>query len=148
MFTDVDPADLEPREFAELLRRTPVAELRSAMAGPHRRTVLDGIFTRMPGLLRRDRAGTLAAVIHWCVGGRPDGGADTYELVVADGVCTLSDRPRHQPRLTLSLGAMELLDLIAGRSSPVSMLVLGRMKARGDMALTVRVPSLFEIPKP
>ena len=50
--------------------------------------------------------------------------------------------------LTLSLGAMELLSLVAGRSSPVSMLVLGRLKARGDMALTVRVPALFEIPEP
>ncbi|WP_244940647.1 SCP2 sterol-binding domain-containing protein [Actinoplanes teichomyceticus] len=144
----MDPADLEPQDFAALLRRTPAAELKAAMAGAHRRTVLNGIFARMPGLLRQDRAGTLSAVIHWCVTGRPDGGADTYELVIADGVCTLSDRPRHEPRLTLTLGAMELLGLVAGRSSPVSMLVLGRLKARGDMALTVRVPALFEIPAP
>lgn len=148
MFADADPATMEPREFARLVGRTPAHELRQVMRSAHRTTVLDGIFVRMPSLFRADRAGSIEAVIHWSVGDRRQGAADTYELVISGGVCELSARPEREPRLTLNLDDIDFLKLVTSNASPVAMFVLGKMKAKGDVALALKIPNLFDIPKP
>lgn len=118
------------------------------MRSAHRTTVLDGIFVRMPSLFRADRAGSIEAVIHWSVGDRRQGAADTYELVISGGVCELSARPEREPRLTLNLDDIDFLKLVTSNASPVAMFVLGKMKAKGDVALALKIPNLFDIPKP
>ncbi|MEV4843145.1 SCP2 sterol-binding domain-containing protein [Micromonospora matsumotoense] len=148
MFADADPALMEPRDFARLVTATPVDELRRVMGGPHRRTILDGIFVRMPTLFRADRAGTTEAVLHWSVGDRREGTVDTYEMVIAGGECVLSARPDREPRLTLTLSDIDFLKLVSSNANPVTMFVLGRMKAKGDRGLAMRIPTLFDIPKP
>jgi putative sterol carrier protein len=145
---DVDPATMEPRQFARLVKDTPNAELQEIMRGDHRTLYLDGIFTRMVTLFRPDRAGSLDAVIHWNIGDRPGGGADTYEIVIADGTCILSEEPGDKPRLALSVGSMDFLKLISGNAHPIAMFMMGKMKATGDIPLATKIPSLFDIPKP
>ena len=78
---DVNPAKLEPRAFAQLVKRSSADELRQLISGQQRHEVLDTIFDRMPGVFRADRAGTTTAVLHWKVGDRPGGGADTVAFV-------------------------------------------------------------------
>lgn len=145
---DTNPALLEPREFARLVKRTPAGELRRLMRGDQRTAVLDELFARMPGVFRADRAGSLDAVIHWRIGDRPDGGVDTYQLVIANGRCELSPRPEAEPALTLSLGAVEFLQLITGNAHPVLLVMRGRLKTTGDLAVTAKFPTLFDIPRP
>ncbi|MEU9826064.1 SCP2 sterol-binding domain-containing protein [Micromonospora chersina] len=147
MFADADPEVMEPRDFALLVRNTPTRELKEVMQTGQRRVILDGIFGRMPRLFRADRAGATEAVIHWRVGGGPDGGDDTYELVIAGGTCRLSPEPSGRPRLTLSLGAVDFLNLVTSNANPVAMFVKGKMKAKGDIGLVMKVPTLFDIPK-
>ncbi|MEU7874961.1 SCP2 sterol-binding domain-containing protein [Dactylosporangium sp. NPDC049140] len=144
---EADPATMEPRAFAQLIKRTPTGELRDVMGGERRGVFLDGIFVRMPGLFRADRAGAMEAVIHWTVGDRPDGGADTYELVISSGTCRLSARPARQPRLTLTVGALDFLNLVTGNAHPMAMFMTGKLKAAGDIPLATRIPRLFDIPK-
>lgn len=145
---DTNPALLEPREFARLVKRTPASELRQLMRGDRRTAVLDELFARMPGVFRADRAGSLDAVIHWRIGDRPDGGVDTYQLVIANGTCTLSPRPHAEPALTLSLGAVEFLQLITGNAHPVMLVMRGKLKTTGDLGVTAKFPTLFDIPRP
>src|SRR3982751_3150753 len=121
---EFDPAQfssVDPQQFAQLVKSTPDAQLKAGMQGEHRTAVLDEIFARMPGLFRPDRAGSTNAVIHWNVGDRPDGGVDTYELVIADGACTLSPKPEHEPKLALTLGAVDFLKVVSGNGNPVMM---------------------------
>lgn len=145
---DTNPALLEPREFARLVKRTPASELRQLMRGDRRTAVLDELFARMPGVFRADRAGSLDAVIHWRIGDRPDGGVDTYQLVIANGTCNLSPRPQAEPALTLSLGAVEFLQLITGNAHPVMLVMRGKLKTTGDLGVTAKFPTLFDIPRP
>ncbi|MDG4766935.1 SCP2 sterol-binding domain-containing protein [Solwaraspora sp. WMMD406] len=144
----IDPVIMEPREFSRLVKRTPVDELRAVMHGDRRGHVLDELVRRMPGVFRPDRAGAMNAVIHWNIGDRPDGGTDVYELVIADGVCQLSDQPDREPKLTLSLGAVDFLHLVTGNARAVMLVMKGKLKTKGDMALTAKFPSLFDVPKP
>jgi hypothetical protein len=144
---EADPATMEPRAFARLIKNTPAGELRDIMRGERRGVFLDGIFARMPSLFRADRAGSAEAVIHWTVGDRRDGGSDSYELVISGGTCVLSDRPERAPRLVLSIGALDFLNLVTGNAHPMVMFMTGKLKATGDIALATRIPRLFDIPK-
>jgi putative sterol carrier protein len=148
--TDFDPATFSsygPREFARAVKATPDARIAEVMTGELREPILREVFDRMPAQFRADRAGGTEAVIHWTVTGRPDGGADTYEVVVADGACAVSDTPTREPRLALTMGPVEFLKLVAGAGNPVLMFMTGKLKARGDLALAATVATLFDIPR-
>ena len=142
-----DPATMDPREFAQLVKKTPADDLKQVMQSERRTVILDEIFARMAGLFRPDRAGSTNAVIHWIVGDRPDGGADTYELVIADGSCALSPKPEHEPKLALNLGSVDFLKVVTGNANPVTLFMTGKLKAKGDLGLAANIANLFDIPK-
>ena len=142
-----DPASMDPREFAQLVKKTPADDLKQVMQSERRTVILDEIFARMAGLFRPDRAGSTNAVIHWIVGDRPDGGADTYELVIADGSCALSPKPEHEPKLALNLGSVDFLKVVTGNANPVTLFMTGKLKAKGDLGLAANIANLFDIPK-
>ena len=140
-------ATVEPTEFAALVKSASNDQLAAAMSGDNRKKVLDEIFGRMPGLFRADRAGSTNAVIHWVIGDGPDGSADTYELVIADGACALSPTPAHEPKLALSIGAVDFLKVVSGNANPVMLFMTGKVKAKGDLGLAAKIGDLFSIPK-
>jgi hypothetical protein len=147
---EFDPASfssVDPQQFHQLVANTPAAQLKAGLQGEHRAAILDEIFGRMPGLFRPDRAGSTTAVIHWNVGDRPDGGVDTYELVIANGTCTLSPKPEHDPKVALTLGGVEFLKVVSGNGNPVMMFMTGKLKAKGDLGLAANIANLFDIPK-
>src|SRR2546426_9779322 len=111
-------ADVETAEFTKIVKDTPDAEISSVMGGDGRKRILDTIFERMPGTFRPERAGATAAVIHWTVTGGPNG-ADTYELVIENGACTLSPSPARDPRLAVTVAPVDFIKLVSGNASPV-----------------------------
>jgi putative sterol carrier protein len=148
--TDFDPAtfsSVDPKQFAQLVKSTPDAQIAQAMQGDLRGKILDEVFGRMPTLFRPDRAGATNAVIHWNITDRPDGGVDTYEVVIENGVCTTSQNPQREPKLSLTLGPVEFLKLVSGAANPVMMFMTGKLKAKGDLGLAANIANLFDIPK-
>jgi len=148
--TEIDLSDfsnLEPGQFAELVKTASDSQLNEIMASDVRGKVLDEIFRRMPSLFRPDRAGNTNAVIHWTITGRPDGGSDTYEIVIADGECKLSENPDNEPKLALTMGPADFLKVTAGVGNPVMMFMTGKLKAKGDLGLAANIANLFNIPK-
>lgn len=148
--TQIDLSDfsnLEPAQFAELVKNASDAQLNEVMSGDVRGKVLDAIFQRMPSLFRADRAGSTNAVIHWTITGRPDGGSDTYEIVIADGTCKLSESAENEPKLALTMGPADFLKVTSGNGNPVMMFMTGKLKAKGDLGLAANIANLFNIPK-
>jgi putative sterol carrier protein len=149
--TDYDLSDLgsmEPQQFAKMVKETPTDQIKAVLQGELRGKILGEIFGRMPALFRADRAGSTSAVIHWNLGDRADGGTDTYELVIADGTCTLSPEPSHEPKLALTVPAVEFVKIVSGNANPMMMFMTGKLKAKGDLGLAANIPNLFDIPKP
>jgi putative sterol carrier protein len=142
-----DFADVSPAEFAKIVKDTPDSQIASVMKSDSRGKVLDAIFQRMPSTFRADRAGSTNAVIHWIISGRPDGGQDTYELVIGDGKCVLSPAPEHDPKLAVSVGPVDFLKVVSGNGNPMMMFMTGKLKAKGDLGLAANIPQLFDIPK-
>ncbi|HLL66500.1 MAG TPA: SCP2 sterol-binding domain-containing protein [Micromonosporaceae bacterium] len=139
--------NLDPKQFAQLVKATPDSELTALMQGEQRGKILDSIFAGMPALFRPERAGATSAVIHWNVTGRPDGGQDSYELVIADGKCVLSPSPQHDPKLAITVGPLDFLKIASGAGNPMMMFMTGKLKAKGDLGLAANIANLFDIPK-
>lgn len=148
--TDFDPStfsNVDPQQFAKLVKSTPDAQIKQVMQSEQRGKILDEVFGRMPSLFRPDRAGATNAVIHWNVTDRPDGGVDTYEVVIENGACTLSETAERDPKLSLTMGPVEFLKIVSGAGNPVMMFMTGKLKAKGDLGLAANIANLFDIPK-
>jgi putative sterol carrier protein len=148
--TDFDLSDftsVDPKKFAQIVKSTPDSQLAEVMQSDLRAKILDEVFGRMPASFRADRAGSTNAVIHWVITGRPDGGADTYEVAIADGACTVSDSAQREPRLTLTLGPVDFLKVVSSNANPVMMFMTGKLKAKGDLGLAANIANLFDLPK-
>jgi putative sterol carrier protein len=142
-----DFANLDPQQFAQLVKSTPDSQLADLMKSDSRKPILDAIFSRFPALFRADRAGATNAVIHWNITDRPDGGADTYELVIANGTCVLSPTAEKDPKLTVTVGPVDFLKVVSGNGNPMMMFMTGKLKAKGDLGLAANIANLFDMPK-
>jgi putative sterol carrier protein len=148
--TDFDLSDfssVDPKKFAQIVKSAPDSQIQEVMSGDLRGKILDEVFGRMPSLFRPDRAGSTNAVIHWNITGRPDGGTDTYEIVIENGACALSPSPERDPKLSLTMGPVEFLKVVSGAGNPVMMFMTGKLKAKGDLGLAANIANLFDIPK-
>lgn len=115
------------------------------MSGAQRSAILAEIFQRFPRRFRPEQAGSTTAVIHWTVTGRPDGGSDTYQLVIEHATCTVSDRTDREPHLVITVGPVGFLQLISGASNPMMMFLTGKVKATGDLGLATRIGQMFAV---
>jgi SCP-2 sterol transfer family len=138
---------LDSTTFTALVKSASKDELSAAIEGAGRTKILDGIFQRFPQQFQADRAGSLSAVVHWTITGGPNG-SDTYELVIADGGCTLSPTATTtEPKLTVTTGGVEFLQLVSGNANPMTMFMTGKLKAKGDLGLAANLGNIFGLPK-
>ena len=148
--TDFSPetfASIGPKEFAQLVKSTPDSKISEVMSGPDRTKILDEVFNRMPALFRADKAGNTQAVIHWNVTGGPGDSTDSYETVIENGACTVTNQPVRDPKLTMTMDALTLLKVVSGDGNPMMMFMTGKVKAKGDLGLAAQIAKLFDIPK-
>ena len=145
---DADPATMDSLEYARVVKKAPSAELVRVMSGPRRAEILGKLVRGMPDAFRAEVAGPLRAVVHWRLGGRADGGHDVFEMVIADGVCTVSPEPGGEPHLVLTANAADFVRLVTGNTHAVMLVMTGKLRTRGDLALTAKFPHLFAAPKP
>jgi putative sterol carrier protein len=140
-------ASIDPTEFAHLVKSTPDSKITEVMAGDDRTKILEEVFDRMPTLFRADRAGNTQAVIHWQITGGPGGSTDTYETVIENGACTVTNQPARDPKLSMTMDPVTFLKVVSGDGNPMMMFMTGKIKAKGDLGLAAQVAKLFDIPK-
>ena len=146
-FTYESLASIGPKEFAQLVKSTPDSTIAQVMASDSRGKILDEVFDRMPTLFRADRAGATQAVIHWNITGGTGGGTDTYETVIEDGACTVTNSPARDAKLAMTMDPVTFLKVVSGDGNPMMMFMTGKIKAKGDLGLAAQVAKLFDIPK-
>jgi hypothetical protein len=141
-----DLAALEPAEFVALLKGTSDKDMKEVMAGPTRISVIDSIFEHMPKMFRADKAGDMSANTHWTITG--DGvGDDLWTVRIADGQATSERGHAGDPAVSLTMGPVEFIKLVTKSGNPVMMVMMGKIKIKGDMALAANVGNLFDVPK-
>jgi SCP-2 sterol transfer family protein len=140
-------ASIGPKEFAQLVKSTPDSKIAETMGSDDRAKILDEVFNRMPTLFRADRAGATQAVIHWIITGGAGGTSDTYETVIENGACTVTNQPVREPKLAMTMDPVTFLKVVSGDGNPMMMFMTGKIKAKGDLGLAAQVAKLFDIPK-
>ena len=145
--TGLDFATVEPKQFAQIVKQTKDSEISELLQGEHRKQILDAIFAKFPTLFRADRAGSTQAVIHWNITGGPGGGTDTYETVIENGACTVTNQPVREPKLAMTMDPVTFLKVVSGDGNPMMLFMTGKIKAKGDLGLAANVAKLFDLPK-
>lgn len=140
-------ASLGPNEFSQLVKSTPDSKIAEVMASDGRGKILDEVFNRMPSLFRADKAGATQTVIHWIITGGAGGTSDSYETVIENGVCTVTNQPVREPKLAMTMDPVTFLKVVSGDGNPMMMFMTGKIKAKGDLGLAAQVAKLFDIPK-
>jgi alkyl sulfatase BDS1-like metallo-beta-lactamase superfamily hydrolase len=141
-----DLAALGPVEFVAVLKSASDKEVKEVMAGPTRASVIDSIFEHMPKMFRADKAGDMTATTHWTITG--DGtGDDVWTVLIADGQATSVRGLEGEPSVSLMMGPVEFIKLVTKSGNPVMMVMMGKIKIKGDMTLAANVGNLFDVPK-
>lgn len=144
----IDPSQVDAQELARNMSTATDEQLTELMAGELRSQILSEIFRRMSEHFRADAAHDTDAVIHWRIGGRPDGGADEYETVIAGGSCDAHEGFQSDaPRVTFGIGGADFLRLVTGNAAGPMLFMSGKLKIEGDMMFAASAASLFTIPK-
>jgi putative sterol carrier protein len=141
---EIDPTSVQAEDFARSIGGTPDEKLRDGMEGPLRDQILGEVFRRMEEHLKPGSAQD--AVIHWKITGRPDGGEDHWEVVIADGACTVSPEPSSEARATLKIDGVQFLKLVTGNANGPMLFMSGKLKIEGDLMFSAQIQSMFTIP--
>ncbi|PRY59518.1 SCP-2 sterol transfer family protein [Knoellia remsis] len=147
---DLDPstfATMSPAEFAQIVKKLSDKEINEIMGGEHRQAILDGIFDRFPEMFNPEKAKGADARVNWRITGGPGGSDDTYAVVVKDGTVTTEKDPTEEPKTSIMLGPAEFAKLITGSGNPTMMVMMGKVKARGDLAAAMAFQNWFDMPK-
>ncbi|MGO9957455.1 MAG: SCP2 sterol-binding domain-containing protein [Solirubrobacteraceae bacterium] len=133
--------------FSRLVRDASPERMEQLMRSPMRKPILDGIFWQLPKQVNAAHAAGLRSSIRWCITGRPDGGVDTYQLELDDGrAWTIRGTEGPEPRLTITMDAVEFLRLASGNSDPMQAYFKGRIQMTGDIMVAAKLAQLFRMP--
>ncbi|MBF9071704.1 SCP2 sterol-binding domain-containing protein [Streptacidiphilus fuscans] len=145
---ELDFATVSPQEFARLVKGLSTKEIREIMRGELRLQVLRAVFGRMERQFRPDNAGHTVALIRWKVGEAAEDAETVFETAIDKGSCAVTEgRSEELPKVTLTLGDAEFLNLVSGNANPVTMFFARKLKVAGDLSLAARLTHYFDIPK-
>jgi putative sterol carrier protein len=135
-------------QLAQMVAGATDEQLAEGMSDPEaRKATLDEIFRRMAEHVEPAKARGNDAVIHFKILDAPGGGYDHYEVVLADGACTVTDEPAKDPRVTFKIGPVDFLRLVSGNAAGPMLFMTGKLKIEGDLMYASTMTSLFRIPK-
>lgn len=133
--------------FGRVIRDAPSERVQQVMRSPARKPILDGIFWQLPKTLNSEAAIGVRSTIRWCITGRADGGQDIYQLEIDNGrAWTTHGTAGAEPRLTISMDAVEFLRLASGNSDPMQAYFKGRIQMTGDIMVAAKLAQLFKMP--
>ena len=119
-------------------------EFEALMEDPASRDpVIDALVAHFAGAYRG--GDDVDAVIHVKLWDRPGGGYDHRELVIADGRCTATAEPAHEPRLTLKVRPADLRRIVTGEAGPRRLALKGRLRVLGDIRFGMKLQDLFDL---
>jgi putative sterol carrier protein len=146
----VDPTSLDPVDVSTAIKGVAREHLAEVMGGDFREIVVGEVFRRFPEFLDARKAERQRLHIGFRIGGRPDGGADRYLVHVLEGSCTVERDPGDgaQRDATLLLDGPDFLRLVTGHINPVTALMTGKLRLRGDRAKALAFNAVMNPPKP
>ena len=142
----VDPAAVDPEQVAVVLAGVKNRHLDRLMSGGFREVVLDQVFSRLPDFLDEQRAADTTLTVAFRIDGRTDGGSDRVTVYVDRGRCRAERDAEGDRDATLVLGGAQFLKLVTGHLNPVTGVVRGALKVKGDLNAALTLYRIMRIP--
>ena len=141
---DGDPNDVDPSLFARLVKTASKQQLATVMSSDVRRPVLEAIFGRMSEFYSSKGASGNRQVVHWHI---KDGGrVDSFQTVLHDGTCTVTEGTDEEPRTALTMPGTEFLKVVTNNANPVTLFMTRKLKVTGDVGFATALQKMFTIP--
>jgi len=102
---------------------------------------LHKIFTKMPEALVSENAAGLQAAVQLNLTGE---GGGYWVINFAEGTVQVDEGQADAPNLSFSMTAADYVALSLGQISPTALFMSGKVQVRGDMALAMKFPNLFD----
>jgi putative sterol carrier protein len=102
---------------------------------------ISAFIIRMPAIFRPEKAVGLNTVLQLNLTG--DNGGKWW-LKIADGKCNIEEGEASSPQMTLISSADDLYAVLSGEANAISSFMQGKIKVQGDMALALRMQSMFD----
>jgi putative sterol carrier protein len=145
----VDPTALDPVDVATVLEDAPREHLEKVMASGFRPVVLGEIFRRLPEYVDQHRARGVELAVAFRLLGNPSGEVERYVVRVSDGVATVTEGEEGEERdATVTCQAHDYLRLATGHLNPLTGVLKGQLKVKGDRTKALRLSSVIDIPQP
>jgi hypothetical protein len=139
------PAPASRAELVAMVARATDEQLAAGLAA-NGDAILSGVFGRMSQNLDAEAAGDTNAVLEWQIATGPDEAPRRYQLVVADGACSVDPAATHEPDVVFTIGGVDFLRMVAGLGDPGEYFMFGRLQATGDLFLAARSRTFFVPP--
>ena len=117
------------------------------MGSPLRGVLLWQIFRTMRRRFAADQASGVDAVVEFRIRRSRSARIDRFQVAIAGGRCTTTRGGERIPTVTLDMGSASFLRLVGGVDGATKLVLLGRLRVRGDPFLAARLPKLLNIPK-
>jgi putative sterol carrier protein len=132
--------------FGRVVRDAPPERLEQLMRSPARKAALEGIFWQMPKQVNPEVAKDLTTSIRWCITGRADEGTDIYQLEIDRGDVKTVKGEHGEPKLTVTMDAVEFLKLASGNLDPMQAYFKGQIELAGDIMVAAKLAQMFKLP--
>lgn len=90
-----------------------------------------------------ERASTVNKTIQFDFTGAEAG---TWRLIVSNGTLTYAQEPAESPNATVTVDSEDWLKLLRGELNPMTALMSGKLKIKGDMTLLAQFQTWFQQP--
>lgn len=97
-------------------------------------------FEEMKNRFNPEQAAGTTAVIQYNIKG--DGGGSWY-FTINDGMCSVAAGSSENPDLTLEMSGNDWLDIVAGKTTGMKLIMFGKLKLKGDTGLAMKMRSMF-----
>lgn len=146
----VDPSALDPVDVATAVARSTTKHMREVMASGFRGVVLGEVIRRFPDFLLAKKAEKLQLSVGFRVGGRSDGGVDRFVVHLEGGVVRMETNPAEGSRrdATIVVDGVDFLRLVTGQLNPVTGVLKGTLKVRGDKRKALALSAVMDPPSP
>jgi len=143
----VDPSALDPVDVATALKGVPGAHLRKVMSGGFRPIVLEEIFRRLPDFVDRERAGDARLVVGFRLTGAGEE-PERYVVTLDRGGAQVHEGDNGAERdATITCTGEDFLRLATGHLNPVTGVLKGALKVKGDRARALQFNASIDFPK-
>jgi putative sterol carrier protein len=140
------PEQVLADSFARTVARSSPQQRALVLRGPQRRVLLAAIFKGMERQFDGKKGADLDAVLRWEIG-RPGGGADRWQVVIAGGRVRAGRRLDREPRVTIKLDGERFLELVAGVVTGPELYMSGKVRIDGDVMFAAQLMGSFRMPK-